>query len=160
MRGALTRCLATVAGLGDLLPAPGTTVGSIVGAAACAACLVALPEAPLTVLLGGVAVLVPVGVWACGAEAARRGTTDPGPVVFDEVAGQWVALATVATVRPGPVTLAVVATSLLLFRVADIVKPWPIRRLERLHGGWGIMADDLAAGLLAAAVHLALLVLL
>jgi phosphatidylglycerophosphatase A len=155
----LARWLATVAGLGDVLPAPGTTVGSLVGAAACAACLIGLPLDPLVVLLGGMAVLGPAGVWASGAEAARRQVTDPGAVVIDEVAGQWLALATVVTLRPESLSLGVVAASFLLFRVADILKPWPVSALERLPGGWGIMADDLAAGLLAAFVHLALLAL-
>jgi len=158
--GRIARWLATVAGLGDVLPAPGTTVGSVAGAGACTACLVAWPAAPGVVLLAGLAVLIPVGIWACGAEAARRGRTDPGAVVIDEVAGQWLALATVAAVQPRPVSLGLVAASFLLFRVADIATPWPIRALDRLPGGWGIMADDLAAGLLAAAVHLSLLALI
>lgn len=153
------RWLATVAGLGDLLPAPGTTVGSVVGAGACAACLVGFPNAAPAILVGGLMLLVPIGVWACGAEAARRGRTDPGAVVIDEVAGQWLALALVAALQSRPISLGLVAVSFLLFRVADIAKPWPIRALERLPGGWGIMADDIAAGLLAAGVHLGLLAL-
>jgi len=154
---ALAHALATVAGLGDRLPAPGTSVGSLVGATACAAALAAFPSRPLGVLCAGLALLVPVGVWACGTEAGRRGVEDPGAVVLDEVAGQWLALAAVAAARPHPVSVGLVAVSFLLFRAADVAKPWPVRALERLPGGWGIMADDLAAGALAALVHLALL---
>ena len=68
-------------------------------------------------------------------------------MVVDEVAGQWITLVGL------PFTPAVVAAGFVLFRVMDVVKPWPARDLERLHGGWGIMADDVAAGVLA---HLAL----
>ncbi|MFZ5786292.1 MAG: phosphatidylglycerophosphatase A, partial [Acidobacteriota bacterium] len=90
-------------------------------------------------------------------EAVRRAQSDPGPVVIDEVAGQWLALALLVAAQPRPLSLGLVAGSFLLFRLFDVVKPWPIGRLERLPGGWGILADDLAAGLAAGLVHLAVL---
>jgi phosphatidylglycerophosphatase A len=93
-------------------------------------------------------------------QQGRRLVEDPGPVVLDEVAGPWVALALLVTVRPGAPAPGALAASFLLFRAFDVVKPWPIRRLERLPGGWGIVADDLAAGLAAGAVHLLLFRLL
>ncbi len=151
MRAAVARALATVGGLGDRLPAPGTTVGSVAGAALFWGASALWPSAVAGIALAGLAVLLPVAVWACGAEARRRGVVDPHPVVLDEVAGQWAALAVVAVVQrrpPGPVEL---AAAFLLFRAFDVVKPWPIRRLEALPGGWGIVADDLAAGLAAGA---------
>ncbi len=154
MRARLARVLATVGGLGDLLPAPGTTVGSLAGVAVFVLATSWVPSVR-GVALVGLGVLCSVAVWACGAEAARRGTEDPGPVVADEVAGQWLALTTlvvVTTSHPTPVDLLV---SFLLFRLFDITKPWPIRALERLPGGWGVVADDLAAGLAAGLVHLA-----
>jgi phosphatidylglycerophosphatase A len=108
------------------------------------------------VAIGGLVVLVPLAVWACETEAARRGQADPGPIVLDEVAGQWLALAVVALGRSQAAGPREMAVAFVLFRVLDVVKPWPIRRLERLPGGWGIVADDLgaalAAGLLALAV--------
>ena len=71
------------------------------------------------------------------------GEKDPGRVVVDEIAGQMVAL---LFVRP---TALVLLAAFLLFRVLDVLKPWPARRLEDLPGGSGIMADDLMAGLYA-----------
>jgi phosphatidylglycerophosphatase A len=76
------------------------------------------------------------------------GVEDPGAFVLDEVAGMLLAL---LPLLPGPLSPYGVALAFVLFRALDIAKPWPIARLERLPGGVGIMADDLAAGLLAAA---------
>ena len=81
--------------------------------------------------------------WAASGAAAHWGLRDPGAVVVDEVAGQMVALALL------PLSPATMAAGFLLFRLFDIVKPFPARRLESLPGGFGIMADDLAAGLYA-----------
>ena len=88
-----------------------------------------------------------MGVWAAGVYAARSGQEDPQAVVIDEVAGQWLALVPVA----GDFRLYAVA--FLAFRFFDIVKVWPARRIDReLKGGWGIMLDDVVAGLYAAAL--------
>jgi phosphatidylglycerophosphatase A len=91
--------------------------------------------------------LLLVGSLAATRVAERAGLKDPGIVVVDEVLGQWVTMAAL------PFTPATAAGGFLLFRVMDIVKPWPARDLERLPGGWGIVADDVAAGVYA---HLAL----
>lgn len=157
MRSAAARLLATVGGLGDVLPAPGTTVGSLAGAALYWAAAALWPSAVASVALAGLAVLLPVSVWACGEEARRRGIDDPQPVVLDEVAGQWLAVAVVALARGRQPGLRDLAVAFLLFRVFDVLKPWPIRRLERLPRGWGIVADDLAAGAAAGLVYLAIL---
>ncbi len=77
------------------------------------------------------------------ARAERVWGEDPGRVVVDEVAGQWIALFAL------PPTWGWVAAGFCLFRLFDITKPPPCRRLERLPGGLGVMADDLAAGLYA-----------
>ncbi|MBI5280228.1 MAG: phosphatidylglycerophosphatase A [Candidatus Solibacter usitatus] len=87
------------------------------------------------------------GMWAAGRTAAIKGLKDPQIVVVDEVLGQWIALGGAAALDP-PRLLAAFA----LFRLFDIVKPWPVRRLEALPGGVGIVADDLAAGAYAALV--------
>jgi phosphatidylglycerophosphatase A len=87
------------------------------------------------------------GVWASDRAIQAFGREDPGEVVVDEVAGSWVALAG-ATALNGYI----IAAAFLLFRLFDIWKPFPIRRLERLPGGIGIMADDLLAGVYAALV--------
>ena len=140
--------LATAAGLGYLPVAPGTW-GS-------------LPGVALAWALGGVgqglalvaalAAVVLLGTWAAGQAARHVGREDPGIVVVDEVAGQMM---TLLFLPPSP---RVLLAGFLLFRVLDILKPFPARSLERLPGGPGIMADDLAAGiygnlLLQAGVH-------
>lgn len=139
---AITRFLATAGYLGELLPAPGTTVGSPIGLAL----FLLTPAGPLGVLLG--AALTAVAVLSCGLEAGRRQVQDPGPVVLDEVVGQWWGLWLMAWlgVAMRPVALGV---GFALFRLLDVVKPPPIRQLERLPGGFGIVADDVLAGLLA-----------
>lgn len=95
------------------------------------------------------AVLTPVGIWAAGETERIRGAKDPGVVVVDEVLGQWVALA-----GAGALAGAHLWSAFVLFRIFDIAKPWPVRRLERLPAGTGIVADDLAAGAYAALVLL------
>ena len=93
--------------------------------------------------LAAVAILSVVGALAAGRVAGKLGLEDPGLVVVDEVAGQWLAFVAL------PFNPATAAVGFLAFRARDIMKPWPARDLERLHGGWGIMADDLAAGIYA-----------
>ncbi len=90
-----------------------------------------------------------VGVWSASVAGHCTGIADPGPVVIDEVAGVWATLACIPplVVVASPIVSAILAFS--LFRLFDIVKPWPIAALEQLPRGWGVMADDLAAGLLA-----------
>lgn len=68
---------------------------------------------------------------------------DPSIVVIDEIVGMWISLAGIA---PG---IAPYAAAFLLFRLFDVLKPQPARSLERLRGGWGIMLDDVVAGLYA-----------
>ncbi|HZT29754.1 MAG TPA: phosphatidylglycerophosphatase A [Bryobacteraceae bacterium] len=87
------------------------------------------------------------GMWAAGETARQRGLKDPGFVVVDEVLGQWLALAGAQTLNWKSYLGA-----FLLFRLFDIWKPAPVRRLESLPGGVGIVADDLMAGLYAALV--------
>lgn len=89
-----------------------------------------------------------IGIPAATIVAREAGREDPGFVVVDEVAGQWIAL---IAMRPDW-RHAVMA--LVLFRVFDIWKPWPIRKLEALPEGTGVMLDDVAAGVLALVVGL------
>jgi phosphatidylglycerophosphatase A len=93
------------------------------------------------------------GLWASEIEAKRRGASDPGPIVIDEVAGQWLTYLVALPFLPVLASrhLAIFAAAgFLLFRLFDVVKPWPIRACEKLPGGIGIVADDLAAGYFAA----------
>ena len=85
-----------------------------------------------------------VGPWACGTLVSAE-DPDPKRAVWDEVAGMWL------TCLFLPKTLVWLAVAFLVFRALDVLKPWPIRRFEGLPGGWGIMADDVAAGVVGAA---------
>lgn len=91
--------------------------------------------------------LVLPGIWAAGRTATVTGRKDPGLVVIDEVLGFWVTLLG-AAVWTWKTWLA----AFVLFRMFDIFKPWPVRQLEKLPGGLGIVADDLFAGLYGALV--------
>jgi phosphatidylglycerophosphatase A len=91
-----------------------------------------------------------IGIPAATIVARESGREDPGFVVVDEVAGQWIALIGVRA------DWAHALLALALFRLFDIWKPWPVRLLERLPEGTGIMLDDVAAGALALAVGLVL----
>jgi phosphatidylglycerophosphatase A len=103
-------------------------------------------------VVAGVAVLVTlVGVWAAFAVSRELDIKDPSLVVVDEVAGMLVTMFPASSF-----SWPTVATGFVLFRLLDIAKPWPIRALEKLPGGWGIVLDDIAAGALAAAALAAL----
>ena len=118
--------------------APGT-FGTLAGWAIGAAFLVAFPPAAL---LACTPLLFLIGVWACGVTGRDLGVSDHGAMVWDEIVAFLAVLALV------PRELAWQAAAFVAFRVFDIAKPPPIRALERrLHGGLGVMADDvLAAG--------------
>ena len=141
----------------NLFGAPGTDIHNVT---------LAFPLIIASALLLGFSVL---GVWSASRVASYAGNKDPQYVVIDEVAGQHMALLLPLI----PVALPHLTAHLdfsqytiffalslanwkylllgfILFRVFDIWKPWPIRRLEKLPGGWGIMADDWMAGVYAA----------
>jgi phosphatidylglycerophosphatase A len=129
------------AGYSGFVPfAPGT-VGSAVGLGVYAALRWA-HAGPLTDLLV-IAVLTGVGVWSATVAERHFGLEDPGPVVIDEVAGMLTSLAFTGVSWTGAMA------GFVLFRLFDIVKPYPAGRLERLPGGFGIMADDIMAGIYA-----------
>jgi phosphatidylglycerophosphatase A len=86
-------------------------------------------------------------IWSAGSTALQVGKKDPQIVVIDEVVGQWIALAGGAMYSP-----AAWITAFALFRAFDIWKPWPVRQLEQLPGGTGIVMDDVMAGIYAALV--------
>jgi phosphatidylglycerophosphatase A len=134
--------VATFFGIGLFKPGPGTW-GSL---AATIIWYFALHATHLSgwtavsITLLGVLAVAAIGIPAGTIVERECGHEDPGFVVIDEVAGQWIVLA--AT----PLEWRHALLGLALFRLFDIVKPWPARQLERLHGGTGIMFDDLAAG--------------
>lgn len=94
----------------------------------------------------GIALLLCVsGIYICGESSRRLGVHDHGGIVWDEIAGAYLICLPLARSWPWLVA------AFIVFRVLDIVKPWPIRELDhRLHGGLGIMLDDIVAGLLGA----------
>jgi phosphatidylglycerophosphatase A len=102
--------------------------------------------------VGAAAVAVTaVGVWAASVVSRELGSHDPQVVVVDEVAGL---LVTMLPMRE--ISWRALAAGFVLFRLFDIVKPWPARALERLPRGWGIVMDDVAAGLFGAAAMVGL----
>ena len=140
--------IATAFGIGRLPGAPGTW-------ASLAALVIAIPVLWLT-RWQGMAVLAilttAIGLWASERYAADTGNPDPAECVIDEFAGQWFAFAVAAMASmadEAALSIAGLVLSFLLFRLFDIAKPGPVRRAETLQGGWGIMADDVLAGLLA-----------
>jgi phosphatidylglycerophosphatase A len=128
--------LATAGGAGYAPIAPGTA-GSAVGLAAYL--LTDHWSAWSQIAVVGAVTLA--GIWASTAAARHFGRHDPGPVVIDEVAGQWWTLLLTGV---GPIGA---IAGFVIFRALDVMKPWPARRLENLPAGLGIMADDLMVAL-------------
>ena len=134
---AVALALATVGGIGYAPFAPGT-FGSAVGV------LVWFLLGPNAMVQGiAIAAVFGAGVWSAGVCERHCSRTDPGHVIIDEVVGMLITLFLI------PVGWAGAAGAFLLFRLADVVKPYPANRFERLHGGLGIMADDCMAGVYA-----------
>lgn len=147
----MSRIVATFFYVGLLRPAPGTW-----GA------LAALPAFWLLHVLGGPALAVvgiaaayALGHWATTVETARAGVEDPGWIVIDEVAGQWVALLPLSF-GAAYVDVSVIALwpgwvgAFALFRLFDIWKPGPVGWADRMGNATGVMLDDVIAGLMAA----------
>jgi phosphatidylglycerophosphatase A len=137
-RQPLPYALATFFGCGYSPIAPGTA-GSL------AAILIALALHSRATLLLLAALLLAPAIWSAGKVAQHESRKDPQIVVIDEVLGQWITLAGTATLNWKSLLAA-----FLLFRLLDIWKPPPVRQLEALSGGFGIVADDVMAGLYGA----------
>ena len=130
--------VATAFGAGFSPIAPGTA-GSLVGLALFWPLQMAAPWVQIAVT----AITFFAGVAASTRVAQRLGRKDPGAAVVDEVVGMWVSLLFL------PFTPATAIAGFLLFRVLDVFKPYPARQFESLPGGWGIMTDDVMAGVYA-----------
>lgn len=137
MRNHLSRLIATACGVGYAPRAPGTVASLLT--------LLLWYWLQPSVWVQGIAAVVVtlIGCWAAGHFATQQRGPDPSCVVIDEVAGMWLALLGL------PRHLVIVLMAFILFRALDIIKIPPIRQLERLPGGFGIMLDDVAAGLCA-----------
>jgi phosphatidylglycerophosphatase A len=144
------RFLASCFGLGNLPIAPGTW-GS-------------LPPVAVLLMMGWTGIVSPVGVAVvmfmlalfgsvvcvrfAPVSIAATGKKDPSEVVADEFAGQAVTFIVAGMFTPAGI-YPTALIGFLLFRIFDIIKPWPLRKLEKLPQGWGILADDLGAGVYA-----------
>ncbi len=128
--------LATSGGAGYAPIAPGTA-GSAVGVVIYLLTYRLSAAAQIALVV----VVSIVGVWAADVAARHFQRDDPGQVVIDEVAGQLLTLLLTGVGWIGAIV------GFFIFRVLDVIKPWPARRLEHLHGGLGIMADDLMVAL-------------
>jgi len=141
----LAVAIATFGGVG-FFPVASGTAGSAAFLALYAIVLAAgagAGDAALAALQVGVAaLLLAAGVWACGETEARFGK-DGGEMVVDEAFGMLVSVAFIAP------RVSHLLGAFFLFRLFDIVKPWPAARCERIAGGWGVMLDDLVAGIYA-----------
>ena len=156
----MRRLAASCFGLGRLPLAPGTW-GSLPPAIIFALmCHFGAPSIIISIVM---AALILGGCVICikyaPAVIAATGKTDPREVVADEFAGQALTFLAIPFLTGGAVSTrqiwVITALGFLLFRLFDIVKPWPIRMLEKLPKGWGVLADDLMAGVYAAiALHI------
>ena len=151
------RWIATCFGLGWLPVAPGTW-GSLPPAIVFSV-LMCCSGSPVvaTIVMAVMAALGSVACLCCAlASVAAVGKNDPGEVVMDEFAGQALTFLAIPVLVPRPLSggecFLFALLGFLLFRAFDIVKPWPIKRLELLPSGWGILMDDLAAGICSAGV--------
>ncbi len=128
------------AGYSGLVPIAPGTAGSVVG-------LVLVLGARLfeQLWVEPIAVLVVVagGVWSANKAEVYYKRKDPGQVVIDEVAGMLLTMLWIDA------SMAWMAVGFLLFRCFDVVKPFPVNKIEQVSGGWGVIGDDLAAGLYA-----------
>jgi phosphatidylglycerophosphatase A len=158
----LAFAIATALGIGRLPKAPGT-FGALVGVllAWCFSLVFASFESftwwhpyfkvdvnPDLELLFNI-VLGLVGVWASAQVAAYVGNTNPPFVVIDKISGQLLALLFCVSFLE-PFSWKYLVLGFVFYSVLEVSKPWPIRKLERLPSGWGIMADDWMAGVYAA----------
>ena len=138
LRVELSEWLATCFKIGHLPIAPGTW-GSLAAVIGWWLWLQYLDPLVFIVLI--ITIFI-IGVFATNIIINHTGEKDPSRVVIDEVAGQWVGLLML------PDGALYIAGAFILFRFLDILKPWPIRQLEQFPKGWGVMLDDMLAGLL------------
>ncbi len=132
--------VSTLCGIGHLRPGPGTWGSAVTVVLWFAVARSIAPSQQPAAALIWAAVATAIGIPAATCEARRCGLHDPSHVVVDEMAGQMV------TLIAAPVQWKTLVLGFILFRCFDILKPPPIRHLERLPGGVGIVVDDLGAG--------------
>ena len=129
---------ATGLGVGKIPPMPGT-YGSLLGAAI----FLLLPVNQIEIKIAAILVLILLGAHTASKIEMETGVHDNNIIVIDEIVGIWITLLFV------PMKLWWVISGIVLFRILDIVKPYPIKKIERLKRGYGVMLDDVAAGIYA-----------
>ncbi len=137
MRNKIIRSVSTVFGIGYLPLMPGT-FASLAGLL-----LYLVIRHNIHLYLGITIFLLIAGLYVSGKAEKLFGKDDPGEIVIDELCGMLIVYLFI------PFTLFNLITGFIIFRVLDIIKLYPISRLERLKGGWGIMLDDITAGIFA-----------
>lgn len=142
-------CLSLGLGSGLMKPAPGTW-----GSLAAMPLWWLLAQLPLSAYLVVCLIAALIGIYLCGATARALGVHDHSAIVWDEFVGVWIAMIAL------PVSWQGALLGFVLFRLFDIWKPWPIRYFDKnVHGGLGIMLDDIVAGVMACAwAHILLIV--
>jgi len=137
----LIKFLATGFGSGLIPYAPGTA-GTLIGVFICLLCL------PMTWILRLIFVLVllAISIYVSGQAEKIYQTKDDQRIVIDEIIGLQI------TMLPVAINVLNLCVAFVLFRIFDIIKPIPVRNLQGLPGGWGVVADDVAAGIYAAAI--------
>jgi phosphatidylglycerophosphatase A len=138
LRVELSEWLATCFKIGHLPIAPGTW-GSLAAVIGWWLWLQYLDPLVFIVLI--ITIFI-IGVFATNIIIDHTGEKDPSRIVLDEVAGQWLGLLVL------PDGALYIAAAFISFRLLDIIKPWPIRQLEKFPKGWGVMLDDMLAGIL------------
>ncbi len=127
-------------GLGYMKKAPGT-FGTLAGIPF----ILLFQQTPLTAYLIATAIMALLGIWLCGEASKQMGVHDHPGIVWDEIVGYMI------TMIAAPAGWLWLLIGFVLFRFFDILKPWPISYLDRqVHGGLGIMLDDILAGVMAA----------
>jgi phosphatidylglycerophosphatase A len=129
-----------------LLPAMPGTFGSLAAVIVFYLLWLAFGEAARWIVLALLPIVGAVAIWLGRWAEDYFKTVDPHPFVLDEVVGQWL---TLLLVRLSAQPLPSIAAAFFLFRAFDVAKPFPVRRMERLPGGWGILMDDVAAAVYA-----------
>lgn len=133
----VSKAIATVCGIGYISKG----AGSIASVAYCFV-WISFPSSKLWWQLTALCIVLALGIWSAG-KVEKEWGHDSNRVVIDEIAGMMITLLLV------PVNIGYGVAGLLLFRFFDIVKPLGIKKAERLHGGTGVMADDVLAGIYA-----------
>ena len=132
---------ATGFGVGNIPPMPGT-YGSLLGAAL----FLLMPTNQFSIKIAAILILILFGAYTASKIEMETGVPDNNIIVIDEIAGMWITLLFV------PMKLWWIISAIVLFRILDIVKPYPIKKIERFERGYGVMLDDAAAGIYAGIV--------